>query len=81
MTYFVGTRYITSKTNINNSYMCLAITIISLPLFADLLQFIAFHDRKILIQQFVHVYFCSFYMCLKDCHVPELQLCWNERSW
>ena len=48
----------TSKTNINNDNKCLAITIISLPLFTDLLQFIAFRDRKILIQQFVHVYFC-----------------------
>ena len=48
----------TSKTSINNGYMCLAITIISLPLFTDLLQFIAFRDRKILIQQFVYIYFC-----------------------
>ena len=48
----------TSKTNIKNGYMCLAITIISLPLFTDLLQFIAFRDGKILIQQCVHVYFC-----------------------
>ena len=48
----------TSKTNINNGYTCLAITVIALPLFIDLLQFIDFLDRKILIQQFVHVYFC-----------------------
>ena len=31
-----------SKTNINNGNKCLAITIISLPLFTDLLQSIAF---------------------------------------
>ena len=48
----------TSKKYINNGNTCLAITIIPLPLFTDLLQFIAFRDRKILIQQFVHVYFC-----------------------
>ena len=47
----------TSKTNIINGYTCLPITINLLPLFTDLLQFIAFRDRKILIQQFVHVYF------------------------
>ena len=48
----------TSKTNINNGYTCLAITIILLPLFTDFLQFIAFRNKKILIQPFVHVYFC-----------------------
>ena len=48
----------TSTTNINNGYTCLAITIISLPLFTDFLQFIAFRNKKIVIQQFVHVYFC-----------------------
>ena len=52
------TLHMTSKTNINNGYTCLAIKIISLHLFTGFLQFTAFRDRKILIQQFVQVYFC-----------------------
>ena len=36
----------TSKTNIINGYTCLPIAIISLPLFIDLLQFIAFREEK-----------------------------------
>ena len=60
----------TSKTNINNGYTCLAITIISLPLFTDLLQFIAFCDRKILIQQFVHVYFYIYLLMFERLSSP-----------
>ena len=68
----------TSKTNINNGYTCLAVTIISLPLFTDLLQFIAFRDGKILIQHFVHFISVFNHLCLKDCHPPELHWCWYE---
>ena len=55
--FHMHTLHITSKTNINNGYACPAIYI-NLLLFADWLHFISLRDREILIQQFVHVYFC-----------------------
>ena len=69
----------TSKTNINNGYTCLAIYN-NLDTFICRLVavYIAIRDRKYLYSN-LYMFISVFnYVCLKGWHPPEMQGCWHE---